>query len=256
MAKKIVFLIIAALGILQSAWAQGSLSGVQRFFVAGNELYQNGKFDEAVQVYEKIRSAGYESGPVYYNIANSYFKEGKLGKAVLNYERARFFIPNDSDVKSNYAFAREQLNLPAPSVHGMRLLRWNDRLWSGAGVNVLTILVSVWYVLIFVFLSAGFFLRQQAAARVVRWLLAFCVVMAAVSAVALKRRIRYIECGAVVTAKSDVKFAPLENGTTYFTLDEGRVVEVEESNGRYVKIRRADGKTGWAPGENIELITR
>ena len=55
--------------------------------------------------YEAIIREGAENGVIYFNIANSYFKSGELGKAILNYERAKRFIPRDSDLKFNENYA-------------------------------------------------------------------------------------------------------------------------------------------------------
>ena len=53
-----------------------------------NTAYINGDFHTATEVYEQILSRGLTSVKLYYNLANSYFKEGQLGKSVLFYRRA------------------------------------------------------------------------------------------------------------------------------------------------------------------------
>jgi len=49
--------------------------------------------------YESVINNGYESGEVYFNLGNAYFKSGKLQYAILNYERAKKIISNDDDVE-------------------------------------------------------------------------------------------------------------------------------------------------------------
>ena len=75
-------------------------------FYKANALYEEGKYDEAIEVYTGLIDQGLESGNLYYNIGNCYFKKGELGKAIVNYERANKLIPDDSDLKSNHDFAR------------------------------------------------------------------------------------------------------------------------------------------------------
>ena len=74
-------------------------------FGNANELYKKGNYDLAIADYEKILNKGYESGNLYYNIGNCYFKENKLGKAIVNYKRALRLEPRDGDIRSNYKFA-------------------------------------------------------------------------------------------------------------------------------------------------------
>src|SRR4029077_19623718 len=49
---------------------------------------------------------GHESGPVYFNLGNAYFRAGNPGRAILNYERARRLMPRDPDLHANLGFAR------------------------------------------------------------------------------------------------------------------------------------------------------
>ncbi|MFH1244966.1 MAG: tetratricopeptide repeat protein, partial [Candidatus Omnitrophota bacterium] len=64
-------------------------------FSQGNGYYAQEKFDQAITAYEQELSLGRESGPLYYNLGNAYFKSGQLGRAILNYLRAERLIPAD-----------------------------------------------------------------------------------------------------------------------------------------------------------------
>ena len=67
----------------------------------GNKFYQEGQFEQAVQTYQKIIGQGFESGAVYYNLGNAYFKSGKLGYAIFCYEKGLKLQPNDEDLSYN-----------------------------------------------------------------------------------------------------------------------------------------------------------
>lgn len=71
-------------------------------FEEANRLYLEQKYDAAISRYESVIKNGYESGGVYFNLGNAYFKSGKLQNAILNFERAKKLIPNDDDVSSKY----------------------------------------------------------------------------------------------------------------------------------------------------------
>ena len=75
-------------------------------FYEANFAYKEGEYAKAILVYEEVLQDGLESGSLYYNLGNSYFKDEKLGKAILNYERAKLFMPRDGDLVSNYQYAR------------------------------------------------------------------------------------------------------------------------------------------------------
>src|SRR5882724_4891553 len=73
---------------------------------AANQLYDSGKFAEAAAAYEKIEP---KTAYVYYNLGNAWFRQGKLGLAILNYERARRLTPRDPDILANLKFAEQRL---------------------------------------------------------------------------------------------------------------------------------------------------
>ncbi|HUI25620.1 MAG TPA: BatD family protein, partial [Candidatus Kryptonia bacterium] len=75
-------------------------------FFHANALYGEEHYAEAAAEYEKILAGGRESSSVYFNLGNAYFKAGDVGRAILNYERARRLIPRDPDLHANLDYAR------------------------------------------------------------------------------------------------------------------------------------------------------
>jgi tetratricopeptide (TPR) repeat protein len=53
-------------------------------FAKANELYTQGKYEEAAKAYEEILKTGVESPELYYNLGNAYYKSGLLPQAILN----------------------------------------------------------------------------------------------------------------------------------------------------------------------------
>ena len=70
-----------------------------------NALYRDGDFAAARRSYLEVAEAGVQDARLYYNLGNACFKSGKLGEAILWYERARRLVPHDEDIKANLRFA-------------------------------------------------------------------------------------------------------------------------------------------------------
>jgi hypothetical protein len=119
----------------------------EEFFAEGNRLYQDGDYAGAVERYERIVEAGYDSGALRYNIGNAYFKLGDLGKAILNYERSLRLSPRDEDARANLELARsltvDQVT-PLPGFWLFRVANWWVHLLSR---GLLTILVAAAYLM-------------------------------------------------------------------------------------------------------------
>ena len=221
--------------------AAGNTPGA--LFYQANIYYQEGKYEEAIKGYQRLIDLGWESGNIYYNLGNSYFKKKELGLAVLSYEKARGFIPNDSDLKSNYDYTLQVLNLE-PRLFGGWFEKTIYTLFQGMTLDGLVIFLSFIYIVLIVFLTLSlFFSRLKSFSGLVVCVL---IPLFVLSAYALGKRINYLSKFAVVVNNEvDAKFEPLENATIYFRLSEGSMVEVVEESGDWYKVRRLDNKLAW-----------
>ena len=71
----------------------------------GNEFYQDKQYDKAIDTYQQVIHLGYEGTSLYYNLANSYYRDGKIGLSILYYEKALKLSPGDDDVIHNLTIA-------------------------------------------------------------------------------------------------------------------------------------------------------
>lgn len=252
-----VILLAAAGGVMPARAANAQPYDAAIVFGRANALYKEGRYGEAIRNYEDILTHELAGGNLYYNLANSYYKNGSAGKAVLNYERAGIFIPRDADMKSNYEYVRSGLSLGAPQLSGMRLLRVNDAAWSHLTLDGLTVVMMFLYILAL----AGIFFKPAAGkngvSRRADIVIIGSLVLGIMVSCAFARRLRYYRRAAVVLASQiEAKFAPVEGATAHFTLSEGSIVEIIEENQGYARIRRGDGKIGWAKAGSIERVVR
>ena len=74
---------------------------------SANAAYNEGNYSKAVELYEAILADGEHSAKLYYNLGNAYYKQEKLGKAILNYTRALRLAPADEDIRHNLEYATE-----------------------------------------------------------------------------------------------------------------------------------------------------
>ncbi len=235
-----------------STQADPSVTCRDMFNKAG-QLYREKKYDEAISEYEKIIRLGYESGSLYYNLGNSYFKDGKLGMALVNYERARQLMSSDSDLIANRDYAISLLTERLQGENRNIFKIWIDRIFEGFSIDALTLTASIIMVLIFLVLTMVLFSDWfKAYYKPIHGMLFIFLV---ISIVSLDGRIRYFTKGAIVVMReAQVKFEPLERATVYFTLSEGNTVEIVDSSDNWYKIKRPDGKVGWVNRADVAKI--
>ena len=238
---------------LRSSWAQeANIAQGKQIFYQGNADYKVAQFEAAVDSYLKVLNLGLASGNLYYNLGNSYFKKGQLGKAALNYERALMLMPNDRDLRSNYAYVLARLNLDQ-QFFGNWLKQASDKLFQDVTINFLTVLLALINLLVFsVLMSSLIFARAK---HGIKFLFSFLLAFFVILMIVLSNKIVDLHKGAVVvTHEALVKFEPVEGATTYFKLAEGSKVKVLEKIENWYKIKRADDKIGWMAKDNLDLI--
>jgi tetratricopeptide (TPR) repeat protein len=81
-------------------------------------------FVQSAMHFERLAGeGGIRSGELYYNIGNTYFRMGDLGRAILNYRRAQLLLPGDPDLLSNLEYARSRRADKIPEPEPQLLLK-------------------------------------------------------------------------------------------------------------------------------------
>lgn len=243
--------------VLFLGWMPGRSEALTRTeayasFVQAARHYRAGEFESAVAAYEEIIDAGWESGPVYYNLANAWFRLGKMGQAILNYERALQLMPRDSDLQYNERYARRGLSLENPA----RSRGWWVRLWD-RHVRFYTLGEMVTVVTVLVVLMVGVWL----AARWWRWpvrrlgcTLGGLAILLMIFLTGLVFKVQYQRQSAFVIEAVAATFEPRDAATVHFHLREGERVRILREDSGWLKIQRPDGPMGWVPGDTVEAL--
>ena len=251
---------VAAIDVLGSARssALGPAPTQVEFYQEGNRLYQEGDFEGALASYLRLVEAGFESGEVYYNIGNTYFKLGDVAPSILYYERARRLLPGDEDVQANLDLARsltvDEIE-PLPRFWLFSAVQW----WVGLLPRTLLIAVVAASYLVGTGVVLSLILKRGAQVAVWgrRIVLASGVVFFLFG---LNLAVREFELGraqeaVVLQPQVDVLSAPLDDETlTIFTVHEGTKVRIDRFSEEWAEVALEDGRVGWVPVGVLETI--
>ena len=227
-------------------------------FQAGNQLYQAGDYQGALDAYLGLYDEGLESGDLHYNIGNAYFKLGELGRAILFYERARLELPGDESARANLELARsltaDQIT-PLPGFWLPRVVSWAVRLVPRGW---LIALVTLGYLA----LAASLLLRLLSPGPGSRpWTARVAVASAALTLVfGVNLLIREFEIGraergVILQTETAVQSAPsADPALQLFTIHEGTVVRIDRRSDEWFEIVLEDGKVGWIRAGDLETI--
>jgi len=212
-----------------------------------NQAYDQGKFGEAKSGYEKILESGAGSANVYYNLANTDFRLGAAGLAMLNYERALALHPHHPEAMANLKLLREQ--------SGARLLpvSVNARLAAVLAPNVWIILASLsaWVVVFSVVLIVIGRRDDNFGLWTISLIgLAVCAVACVASWTVSKE-----QALAVITAKqTEARLAPAQSAGVAEALTAGSQVRVLSERGEWVYCELPGQGRGWIPEGAVERV--
>jgi len=252
------FLSAAALAL--GVWGVGS-SGAraqtpEEIFQQANVAYEKGDYEGAAGGYRRVIQYGIVDPRVEYNLGNASFRLGRLGEAVLHYERALRLAPGDPDVVGNLELARSRCfdRVEAPELAGpIRLLRAvQDRL--GADRQAILVLCLVWCACALVAWRAA---RPGGFTPAVGWVLAALLLVtsaAALSWVTTENRHRGTRLAVVLEDSVDVLAGPGQNNATLFTVHEGLTVEVRSERQEWIQVSLPNGLHGWIPRDALGLV--
>ncbi len=234
----------------------GANENTARFHQA-NQLYQQSEFQAALGHYQAILKSGYESGPLYYNMGNCYYKLNDVAHAILNYERALKFMPNDEDLKTNLALT--QLNVvdqitPRPNFILFRIV-------SGflflIPQSVLFLLLAITYIIAMTALIARLISRHRSIRQISTKISLFsafiCILFFLMLFGQWQTEKTCIE-GIIMAPSVAVKGSPGDSGVDVFTLHTGTKVRLDQTTGGWTEIILEDGKVGWVKKEVLEII--
>ena len=234
-----------------------SFAQEEKMFQDGNEYYRQKQYDKAIETYSQIIHAGFESAPLYYNLGNAYYRSGKIGYAILYYEKALRLSPGDEDILHNLTLANLKIIDKVESLPKFFLFQWWEALLSLFNSSGWTIISYICYIILIISVGFYFYIKTGSQQRVVLVTgltgLLLLIISSSILAVKLNRELT-INNGIVVQNVVNVKLSPDPGSNDAFIVHEGLKVILEDKVDEWVKIRLGDGKVGWLPQEDVKVI--
>ncbi|MEY4483559.1 MAG: hypothetical protein RL693_1011 [Verrucomicrobiota bacterium] len=187
------------------------------------------------------------SVPGLFNEANAAQREGRLGPAILNYERASFLAPGDPSIARNLHAAREKAGVPAPVIpmwqSPMHWLSFN-RMTALGSLSLLMVCLLHFGARMIPANLRGFARAATKSFAIMSLLAAFSVAM----------RCPELDRAIIVGTHTSARIAPAASSATTFELKPGEMVRAKNTHGGFIHIRTTDGRSGWVSATDVEKI--
>ena len=214
--------------------------GINTPIVANEKAYQEGQYTQALESFlSQIGDPQVAPGPLYYNIGNTYYKQGVYAKAYWAYQKARQYLPRDEDLYHNLILTETQLGFSPTADTGIVL--WAKRF---PFFTITEFSVALWLSITFfsVFIWLKLLGKTYKKALLIS---AVCSLVFGFGTLSRYYQHHVRNTGIVIGARTALKAGPVKTLPTLTTLSAGtRVTEIRKQDG-WTEIRVDGGLIGW-----------
>lgn len=227
----------------------------EQLFEHSVSLYQRGLFDSAATSFLTLAGSGIDDYRVWYNLGNAHFKAGRIGGALVAYQRGLRRAPRDADLMANFRYVRLFAADKIDPVGVFFLERWWQsvvgRISSGEARWLAGLMMWIAAFLTILRMRPG--VRTQISSWTVGvvWLV-WLTATGLVVETHVRDEVRMD--GAVTVVKTDVRRGPGDGYTLQFVGHDGLFGTVERSESGWHLVRFPNGLKGWLATEDFEII--
>ena len=240
--KHLLTLIMLFLAI--SCFAQGQNKTAQ-------DLFDNGNYLGAAEIYQKRIDNGDNNAYNYYNLANSYFKAGDLDKALINYYRAFRLNPRDKDIINNLSFTLDktgQTLIPDNMPKSVFLIYNYLSLKELKGLAF----IGLWLVAISITFFV-FFNYRRFWLKTVIFSLCFTLFVTGFYLMRAKKELQ--DLAVVIAPRAELRSGPSENFPVALNVPRAQLLEIHDRKGDWVEVSLGnDNNFTWVQQKYIEVI--
>ncbi|MDG2371764.1 MAG: tetratricopeptide repeat protein [Flavobacteriaceae bacterium] len=226
-------------------------------FEKGNELYNKGEFELAINEYNKILENDIHSNELYFNMANCYYRLNRVAESNYYFEKALLLSPNNKDIIDNLSFAKNMTldsieELPETQLQqniNYIILFFSTRIWAFISIG----LMSIFFItaLLYLFSFNPNYKRVYFSLSII-----FLLISLATSTIIWQesKKSNEIIKGIIFSKELSVFSEPNKRNEEIFVLHEGTKVEILDRLTGWEKIRLANGSEGWVIENQIKYL--
>ncbi len=223
-----------------------ALSSADSLFSEANRAYEATQYEAAGAAYEEIRQSQLECPELYFNLGNTYYRQGELGKAILSFRRCLRLNPRDREARRNLELTRNRVgDQPRPPL--LRKIATTVLETFSSRELTRAVLALYW--------AAGILVSYRLVRRSRRTRIALIIVLVvAVPCLLLwwGRLSFERQPVAVLIETAAARSGPGDDYQLQFTAGEGTEVREERREHGWYLVRVPQGHRGWVKAEKLE----
>ena len=226
---------------------------VDELFSTANKYYNESKYEEAIQIYEKIIERDVFSEDLYLNLGNAYFQNLENGSARWSYEMGLKLNPRNPDLRNNNNvnknYIENYIEVPKNSI-----IDFINLFFQSLSLNQFILINSI----IILITSLSFFIKKVFKINVFDRLFIVFVMISFifVSITFIKNLWDHNNNFAIIIKKESVVYsAPFLNQaiekSVFYSGNKVKVIQQTES---WIEVSSFDGRKGWIQAQDVRNL--
>jgi len=234
--------------------------GTAAFRQANSTAVETGQkrlYEKSALFFEKIvNEGGIENSKLYYNIANAYFLNGDIGKAILNYRRAEILDRTDADIQKNLAFARSKRLDKVKIKTEQRILKTLFFWHYDFSIRTRFLICCICFAAVCISLTLMLWFGRNTPAKAVVSICGLLIICFFISTVIEAAGRSGRVCGVITAGQVIARQGDSQNYAASFKepLHAGTEFDLLENRQGWIHIELSDGSDTWIPQQSAELI--
>ncbi|WP_456462838.1 tetratricopeptide repeat protein [Lutibacter sp.] len=249
--KKIIFIFLIFFSLVLEA------QNANELFSKANNLYKNGEYSKAIELYSSIEKQGLESDVLFFNLGNSYYKLNKVAPSIYYYEKALKINPSNEDALFNLAFAKRMTIDVIEDLPKTFLQRFSANIIQKLSFDtwaIIAVVASFLMALLFLLYYFSTSSKKKLVYFNTTIFTVFILIMSVFFAFNNYKTVKNNRTAIIFVPKVEIKNAPSMNSDEVFELHEGTKVVILDELDNWKKIKIADGKIGWIYADDLKEI--
>ena len=255
---KMTFLLLAVCSIKSFSQSEFQPTVANEKFLEANNLYNDSKYEQSIQVYLQILDSGAHSSELYFNIGNAYYRLNDIANSILYYEKSLKIDSSDNDVINNLNMVKnaliDDIAVVPTSFFDEQLNKISNLLDYSLWGLVLISLSFIFLLLFIIYFFSNKPIIKRTAFTSLFFIIMIITFTGRISINAYEKN--YLQKYAIIfSTKIEIKADPNERSENLLTLHLGTKVRIIDNfNDEWLKVKLVNGQEGWIKNNQIKII--
>lgn len=226
-------------------------------FEKANKLYNRAQYAEAIKIYKLSIAPDYQSGDVFYNMGNAYYRIGDIPSALLYYEKAHKLRPFDEDIAVNIQLANSKITDKISMAPEFFLSTWWHKFLFLFSVKTFSMLSVFCWISAAILLTIYLFAQSITKKKASFYTGISLFILGAASIIITEKQVNYLRSNqnAIIFSNSvQVRSEPSNSSKNLFTIHAGTKVGVIVLEQDWLEIKLPNGNKGWIAAAGAKII--